>query len=638
MKPETRRALVAAAALLACMPAAPQSFLEKAQKALQEAAAKAQQQQQPQQPQQLTPQQLQQQQLQQQQQQLQQRAQQRPGAVPPGYTRTHDALRALLARGQVPGDELINELKAMRLAMRRNRTEASIAALAGGVDKSGGSQSKQDLGEILKKQAQAQLMRQIEDKAKDLSGRLSFSALDGGLDSLGSNPSLLSKETVKLPSPDGLAPPLMQRAVTMAAMVVAVRATRKMYEQAQHELAGVDDEYKTLIDRREKAAALLYEAVTARAQAQRDGNAKALREADSSLLRTMSADEKAFLEADLSRLDAANFVNDIAAQNLAIRFLRERDPSAYADYSARRDGTLKRTKGFLYTAGGAAAIGGLAALFVREVRKAAEEVPSKQLVPLVPLIGEFVNESFSLVRLAADTTGSAFSSAVQSGQRFRIVTAGGELPARDAAAVFEAFKGKDAERLLSESLFRNGSPGLLQRVHTCDRAEAGRMIDSVVDRRERERFAGAYFGSNRPSDSFQFVNAFAPLPLDDDAADEAKQSAGRLHELGDRLLRADYRGERDEAVMPLGALQERVAANATKWNTEQLMRLIFANREGAASMATLQLGDISVRPVPSPESIFVYESLIDACKSLVAPTAPPPKPTAPAKPPRQGRT
>jgi hypothetical protein len=47
------------------------------------------------------------------------------------------------------------------------------------------------------------------------------------------------------------------------------------------------------------------------------------------------------------------------------------------------------------------------------------------------------------------------------------------------------------------------------------------------------------------------------------------------------------------------------------------LRLIFANREGAAALATLQLGEVSLRPIPSMESIYIYESLIESCKSLL---------------------
>jgi hypothetical protein len=613
MNPKHRRALVAAAALVVALPASSESILDKVKRLdeLRQAQQRAQQQSA---------------------QHLQALPQGVPGATPPGFTRSPDALRELLARGEVTGDELVVEIKAIRNALRRNRNEAGLAATTGGAATGGGGGL--DLSKLLKEVA----LKELEGKAKELAGRLQLTSLDGSLGGLTSEPALLAQFSIKLPSPDGMSPQLMQRTVTLAAMIVAAHVTRGIYERAQRDLAGIEDDYKALIDRREKAAALLYEAVTARAQAQRDGSAGALREADASLLRTLSPDEKAFLEADLSRLDAANFVNDIAAQNLAIRYLRLRDPEAYKDYSARRDGTLKRTRAYVLTAAGAAAVGGLAALFVREVRYVAQSAPTKQLFVLLPLLGKFVSESMPLVKLALQTTAGTFSTAMST-PRFRVTTAGGELRVQDAAEVFGAIKDKAAERLFAESLFRTGAPGLVQRVHTCDRAEAGRMLDAVVQRKEREQFAQAWFGSNMASDNFQFVNAFAPLPVDDDTAEEIRQVSGRIGELGDRLLRADYRGQRDETVMPLGALQERVAAGATKWNNEQLMRLIFANREGAASTATLQLGDVSVRPLPSPESIFVYENLIDACKSLVAPAAPPPAaPGAsrpPAKPPRK---
>lgn len=617
MTPKHRFALVAAATLVAVTPARPESFLDK----FKEAGSKLQQQLQPAAP--------------------PTAAAPRPASAAAAvtvakgpavrYTRSADALRALMLRGDVPGDELITELKAMQIALRQQRSAAAITALGAGLDHAAASVGKPgsfDWGSVL-----GRLGKQTVDAlVKEATGRVAYGALDDLLLTLSADGSLLGRESVKLPSPQGMTEPQMQRVVTMAALVVAVRATKKLYEQAQKDIASIEDDYKGLIDRREKAAALLYEAVAARAQAQRDGNAKAQKDAEAPLALTLSANERAFLEADLSRLDAKAFVNDIAAQNLALNFLRARDPAAFDDYKARRDGTLARTRAYLKTTAGAAAMGGLSAGFVSEVQKTVDERNAGQILTLLPFGIEFVREATPLMKLAAETTGSALEAAAKSTQRFRIAGADGETALRDADAVFSAIKGKDAERLFAESLFRQGQAGLLQRVHVCDGPETGRLLDTAVERREREQFASAWFGSQVPSEGFQFVNAFTPRPKDAPVSKPER-------ELADRLLKTDLRGQRDDTLAPLVQLQERVAANFRKWDSEQLMRLIFANREGSASLATLQLGEVSLRPVPSMESIYVYESLIKACTSLVAPAGLQPPAKGTGKPPaRPGRT
>ena len=111
--------------------------------------------------------------------------------------------------------------------------------------------------------------------------------------------------------------------------------------------------------------------------------------------------------------------------------------------------------------------------------------------------------------------------------------------------------------------------------------------------------------------------------------------------LGDELLRNDHR-TRSSATQGVayGELQRDVTRGYAKWNSDQLLRLILANREGVAAHATLQLGEMRVRPVPSMQSVYAYESLIDECsqqfgggpRAAAAPTSRPPAKPAPAAP------
>ena len=80
------------------------------------------------------------------------------------------------------------------------------------------------------------------------------------------------------------------------------------------------------------------------------------------------------------------------------------------------------------------------------------------------------------------------------------------------------------------------------------------------------------------------------------------------------MLRRDHRERSDAANgVALGEAQRAATKGAANWNNDQLLRLILANREGVAAHATLQLGELLVRPVPSMQSVYAYESLIDEC-------------------------
>lgn len=517
-----------------------------------------------------------------------------PAAAAPLFsTRAPAGLRQLLGR-EVRGAELVTELTALRRWQTEQRSIASMGALVGTLEQAANAPAQglslERLGDVV-----ADLGgKAVQAFIKDAAGKVATAALDDALRSLTDDPALLDRERVTLPPADGMSDAQMQRVVTMAALVVTAKATNRVFRQAQKDIAGIEDEYLQLIARRERAAGLLY-------QAWGQGAAAAVGD-------SLSAEDQAFLQTNLARLSAGEFANDLAAQNLALQFLRQRDPDAWADYAARRDGTLKRTQAYLRTVAGAAAVGGLSATFVREVGRASKERSLAQLMKLLPLGFEFLAEATPLIQLAAETTGSALGSAVQSTQRFSLTSAKGSQRVADAEAVFAALAAQGADRLFADALFRTGSPGLIQRVQVCDGPEAGRMLDRALRVKDRETFARAWFPADFAAGDFSFTNAFSPLP---------ETASARERELPDRLLRADYRGERDAERMALGELQTQVARRHTKWTDAQLMRLVFANREGAAAHATLQLGELSLRPIPSMESIFVYEALIDACKSLL---------------------
>jgi hypothetical protein len=494
---------------------------------------------------------------------------------------------------EVRGSELIDELIALRRWQSEQRASASMGALIGTLERAAptsGGFGLERLGDLV-----ADLGgKAVEAFIKDAAGKVAYQALDDALGTLTDDPALLDREAVTLPSPAGMSDAQMQRVVTMAALVITAKATHRVFKQAQKDIAGIEGDYQQLITRREQAARVLYAALGQGNVAEDEGS--------------LSADDQAFLKTHLARLSASDFANDIAAQNLALQFLRSRDPAAWADYAARRDGALKRTQAYLRTVAGATAVGAMSATFVREIGRAAQERSLAQLMKLLPLGFEFLAEATPLIQLAADTAGSALGSVAAASQRFSVTTPQGVEQVTDAEAAFAALSKHGADKLLADALFRSGAAGLIQRVQVCDGQEAGRLLDRALRTKDREAFARAWFPADYPASDFSFVNAMSPLP---------ETASRRERELPDRLLRADHRGERDAELMALGQLQERVAARYKRWNSEQLMRLVFANREGAAAHATLHLGELSLRPTPSMESVYVYESLIDACRSLL---------------------
>lgn len=535
----------------------------------------------------------------------------------PTRTRDQNQLRALLGRGSISGAELLTELRTMREVASQQRSQQAMAqfmSLAPGALSPGQTASRANSTEgMLLKLALDALFSLLEQQATTIA----FDALDRHLQSMTDDPQLLARERVSLPSPKGLNAAQMQRAVTVAALVVGARATNKMLVKARADFASVENDYERLINRRETAAKVLFDAL-------RSGHASTA---------GLDGPDTQFLRQGAQKMTVAQFANDMAAQNLALEYLRRTDPTAYQEYRQETDGMLARTKGYLRTTAGVAAFGALMLTFANQMRGAAQQSNATEILTLLPNAMDFAVETPSLLRAATEASADGVTLPFRSAsKRFRLYSDG--VPIGDlgsASAVFQALQQRGADLLLAEALFRDGSIGLVYKMYQCDRSGAGALLDSATSDSQREDFARRY--RIQAVDDFSFAQAFAKPGAD-----------RRLAELGDELLARDHRQRTSDTTMALAAVQKQVAASATRWDDDELMRLILANREGVAALSTLQLGTTSVRVVPSAQSIYAYESLLEGCRpeataATAQPgserTAPPvasPKPKPDAKP------
>src|SRR5262249_23227677 len=151
----------------------------------------------------------------------------------------------------------------------------------------------------------------------------------------------------------------------------------------------------------------------------------------------------------------------------------------------------------------------------------------------------------------------------------------GEKSTEEASAkdVFtDLARSAESTELFKGALFRSDSPGLLQRVGECDRAEAGRMLDATTSKDERETFANHYFESNpdRAATSSSYSAREPPGPSEREQLPAAQ------------LLATDYRERASFEHEPLSKVQKSVSSKYTDWSDAQLMRLIFANKETPA--------------------------------------------------------
>jgi len=538
-------------------------------------------------------------------------------------------LAPLFAKGTVNGEELIGTLRALQRMMRERRAALQLAVLVGAADS--GAHALVSGNFNVMGFVQEQAVQAAFGLVKQVAANAANAALDQQMMAIIDDPKALAAESITLPTPVGMNGQQAKRVITMAALIVGARVSAKMLERAQKDMEGLRKDYKELIDQREKAANLLFAAIAERAKLQQSG-AGAEGEKAAMLRATMSAEDLKFIDTDLARLSVRDFAKDMAAQNLALNYLKKAQPEAFASYRTQADDVVLRTKSYLRTMTGIAAFGAITANFMQSVGDMAKEKRFEEFVRSMPLIIDFMRAAAPLMTVTVQTATSGIALGAESSffgklmnRKRNFVYTLGEKSIEESSAkdVFsDLAKSSESNELFRGALFRSDSPGLLQRVGECDRAEAGRMLDATTSKDEREAFANHYFENPEMAPNFSFYSAL-----------ESPGPSEREQLLAARILASDYRERASFEHEPLSKVQKSVSIKYADWSDAQLMRLIFANKETPARYATLYVGEARIKPMPNADSLFAYETAAESCKKLllsVVRPAPAPAPAAPA--------
>ena len=557
-------------------------------------------------------------------------------AVPLLTTRNPASMQSLFAKGTVTGLDLVGELKAVRqltagggsgAALQQLMGSAGAAAAAPGggglFDNLFGGGGTGGVGNAILAAGIKTGVAVLESALREAVVSLVVSELSGHLDFLIGDTAALQAETITLPAAQGLTPQQMQRAVTLGAVVIATRLSAKVLKRAQQDLATLDQEYATLIERREKAATLLQQALGSGLPASARAS---FTEADLSYLRGLSGS-----------MGVREFAQDMGAQNLALRLVAATDPKAFAEYRAQSEGLSQRQKAAVRSVAGVVAFGGLLATVGGEIAKIGKEQPLAELLAFGPLMLAFVTEVPPVLQSVGGIVVGGMDTLVRSTRTFRVSVGAKTEEVGNAAEVFDRLAKNGATAELQRALFRDASRGLLHHVHACDPRTAGQMLDTAVPAEQRTAFAREL--QLPEAERFNFVNGFVG-------------GAGMPGNLAEELLGQDHRPRLADRRPAMTAVQLAVAGRSApddgsakpgflRWNNEQLMRLVFVNRDGsAAQFAALEIQGVTVRPVPSMQSLYAYEQLADACRAQFAPpkvqTSAPARPapaTRPARPP-----
>ena len=520
-------------------------------------------------------------------------------------------LAALYTKGTVSGADLFETLKAIKLEARAKRSAASWAA-ANAAFEQGAAQVAAGGMPNLNSLAGDLAFKLVEEQMKTMVATVSMQALDGFLQVLLDDTAGLAAETIALPAGAGMTEVQGKRIVNMAAMIVAARLTEKMLDKANKDLSTLQTDYKGLIEQREKASNVLFALIDQRRNAQRNRDDAALASAEGTLKSALSPAEITFIDNQLLNMKAGDFAKDMAAQNFALKVLQRTQPDVFAQYRVKADDVVVRTNSYVKTVTGVAAFGGLLLTFSKQMVELGREKNMPNLLQAMPLGIDFVRAAVPAAKLSVETALNGFVLQPASGfggffggkpKAFVMINGDKREEFSNASEVFAALDKQGANDLFTGALFRNDTPGWLSGIYECDAAETGRMLDSAVPGDQRDAFAKTYLNQADAS-GFSFMNTLT-LPA----------ATPRERRLAQELLQRDHRRSTNDATNALATVQGTVAEKYTSWGNPQLLRLVFANRDGArAAEATVEVGQIAIRPIPSADSVYAYESHTDACK------------------------
>jgi hypothetical protein len=517
-----------------------------------------------------------------------------PAAAP--KLASQEQARQLFLKGTVTGEDLKEELEAVKGAAANPKARDELAAIVGQASAQIAAAKTHnfltDLGGHLKELA-GDLLRQ---KATSYSDKV----LTGFLTTLTGDDDALRKETITLPSATASKMTLNQQqsVLLMAALVVGTRISHHILDAAHKDFIGLEAEYAALLSKRQEQAALMADVLDKRRQAIAAKDELTIRHMDADLGKWLSPEDLKFIDSFGPDTSLRDFANDLGMQNLAIKFLQHRDPTAYAEYRAQRTGVMGRSRAYLRTTSGVAAFGAFSMSFMQEIVKTAHDKNMYEIFAALPLAGEYIKEAGPLIKLSSDALyAGLIAEPATLKHHYRLVQREKSVDVNDADAVFGALDRSKESAYFADALFRNETPGFIYHVYLCDPGEAGELIDQTLKQENRKSFAEQYL---QMPDGAAFSFAAA---LNDGVQTPTAQK------LAEPLLSKDQRTNGD--VVTIGEVQRLTASSYTKWKTSALTRLILANSQGM--YAQMQLGDTVVRLVPSMATIYAYESYADSC-------------------------
>ncbi len=459
-----------------------------------------------------------------------------------------------------------------------NPTEQSVAALATLLGGGGGNGNSGGLG-MLSGGGMGMPFASLGSLAVDgilemLTAEISYAALDTFFAELLEDKESLSKITVDVPDISKLSPELRKQTIKLAAFLAAIKGSALVIDSGQKEFEKAKESYKKVIEMREQAAKILADALLTRDQLE---HALKIQQARGST--PLDAADLQYLE-KFKDSKPEELVRDFAAQNLALAYLRQKNPDAWRDYSLQMQEVKSHYGAYARATAGAGSMLGFSALFLKQAKKMLDKQGILGGATLLPLTSQGLSEVVSL----APRLKNVFDFGDDLTQGSFMVVQGNETVKRQASAkkVFGSIN-DDALTQFRSDLIRAKGNGYLFRLYQKNPHALGQLSDRVVSRDARASFRKDYLKIENDTD-FSFNNA-----LGGKLASKRKNLAQDIymHPVDASATEAD-----DKAV---ANVQKDLLNNIGEYSNSDLRKLMFVNSSGTAAQPRIDIGAYSVR-------------------------------------------
>lgn len=512
-------------------------------------------------------------------------------------------MNKLFERGSITGKDALTELRAMKQLSSQQGVQKALSQLYGTNPASVVGQQTPDLSTLGKMDYAAM----AEAAGEHLVTEMSMTALENFFTTLTDNPAYFENETVELPKNiQNFTPAQRQRVLVLAASLIAIKGSNKIVEASNKDKDKAEAAYKQVLEKREKAVGVMLAALDAWRKAKEDQREAQARQLDGAL----GADDLEFLSRFPKDMKVSDFKDDLAVQNIALEYLRKKDPAQFKDYAVSRDEYVSSLNQYMRATVGVASFAGFSYMFLREGRRAFEADGFNALQTAVPFGDQFIKEfgTFGQKSLVTWVTGlwDGLPDLFGRSGDFRIEAAAGGEPVEkqtDIKGVLAFLEKQKLDGQMHDRMFVSGVDGYMFRVNLCENG-AGRLLDKAIgDGKVRQDFVKQFYGLDDAT-GFTFTNAL-----------DGTWQPKRRTDLAGRLLRSDQRkAGGDGRAQAIAGIQRQTIESIKKWEDADLAELIYASYgEGSRTQAHLKYGDYIVRMVPSQWTIYQYERYEQKC-------------------------